>query len=306
MPRIRILPEDCEIELREHETILQASLRTGIPHVHACGGNARCSTCRVIIVSDPSACLPRTDKASLLAQRLSFGPEIRLACQTSLASDAVCRRLVLDEQDLELTQADFLAAGPGAVGQERRLALLFADIRGFTSLAESLPPYDVVHILNRYFLQMGKVIGRNNGIINNYMGDGFMALFGVDSEDNIESRAVTAGLEMLTAVKELQPYFQSAYKISLTIGIGIHVGDVVVGRIGAHGSKSLTAIGDAVNFASRIEAANKEHRTSLLISDETHQAVAHLIETGRTLNVPIKGKTGVHRLYEVLSERSTR
>lgn len=299
MSHLRILPEGKDIELLDHEVILQGSLRAGIPHVHACGGHARCSTCRIIIIGDGSGCLPRNDKEKKLADKLGFGPEIRLACQTKLSGDVTCRRLVLDEEDLQLTHTDFLPTGPGSVGHERRLALLFADIRGFTALAESLPAYDVVHILNRYFLRMGKVIDSYNGVINNYMGDGLMALFGLTEPKTLASDAVFAALKMLKTVDDLQSYFQSAYKIRLAIGIGIHVGDVVVGRIGAKESQTLTAIGDAVNFASRIETANKDAGTSLLISAETYANVADLFEVGQSIEVAVKGKAGTHRLYEV-------
>src|SRR3954470_16734919 len=85
-----------------HETILRASLRAGVPHAHACGGNARCSTCRVQIVDGLDACAPRTDKEHALAARLRFAPEVRLACQTTVAGDVTVRRLVLDQTDLTL------------------------------------------------------------------------------------------------------------------------------------------------------------------------------------------------------------
>jgi len=303
LAHLRILPEDRGLDIDETESILHASLRAGIPHVHACGGNARCSTCRVFIVSGKEACLPRGEKEARLVEKLHFGPEIRLACQTKIVGDVTCRRLVLDEQDTKLAHSDVADGVPGAVGEERRLALLFADIRGFTKMAESLPPYDIVHILNRYFIQMGKVISQNAGVINNYMGDGLMALFGLKGDKDAARCAVQAALEMLVAVEELQVYFQSAYRMGLAIGIGVHVGDVVIGRVGAEDSKKLTAIGDAVNFASRIEAANKDAGTSLLISEATHAAVQASVCTGKIVTVSVKGKTGEHRLFEVVGAK---
>ena len=145
------------------------------------------------------------------------------------------------------------------------MVILFADIRDFTCLAESLPPYDVIHLLNRYFHEMGQVISRNGGQIDNYMGDGLMALFGMEDSTGAALAAVKAGLEMHAAMEILKPYLETIYAKSFHIGVGIHYGDVVVGAIGSQSLKRVTAIGDAVYLASRIEAANKQAGTGLLI-----------------------------------------
>src|SRR4051794_9459784 len=102
MPTITYVIDDRTAPIAAHETILQASLRAGVPHAHACGGNARCSTCRVQIVDGLDACARRTDKERDLAARLGFAPEVRLACQTTVAGDVTVRRLVLDATDLQL------------------------------------------------------------------------------------------------------------------------------------------------------------------------------------------------------------
>lgn len=300
MASLRILPENISLDLEASETILHASLRAGVPHVHACGGRARCSTCRVIILGGETACHARNEKEQKLAQALHFSPQIRLACQTQITDDVICRRLVLDEQDLQLAHSDFANAAIGPVGDERRLVTLFADIRDFTSMAEALPPYDVMHILNRYFIEMGKAIEQHGGIINNYMGDGLLALFGVNGGSGLALGAVSAGLSMLKSVEALQTYFRSAYRIELSIGIGIHIGNAVIGRVGASNSTRLTVIGDAVNLASRIEAANKENGTRLLISEDTLAEVHDAVITGKTSTVSIKGKSGQYKLIEVV------
>src|SRR5205085_1366203 len=121
-----------------------------------------------------------------------------------------------------------------AVGQELELAILFADIRGFTSFSDSLPPHDVVHVLIRFFHAMGGAIAAVGGRINNYMGDGLMALFGMDEGDqDLALRAVRAGIAMLEAMDALKPYLQMAYGRDFDIGVGVHFGEVVVGTIGA-------------------------------------------------------------------------
>jgi adenylate cyclase len=302
MPEIHYLPDDRAIEIYDNDIILEASLRAGIPHTHACGGSARCSTCRVLIVEGLEFCSPRNSAEDELAQKLRLEPEIRLACQTQVTGGKVIlRRLAIDSEDLE-TFNDEIAGNliSAPVGQEKKIAILFADIRGFTAFAESLLPYDVIYILNRYFQKMGYVINRNGGMINNYMGDGFMALFGLENSEKAAEQAVRAGVEMLEELEKLNPYFETLYRHRLRIGIGIHCGLAVVGNLGAQKNQTVTAIGDAVNFASRIESANKQVGTSLLISEETYLETKDLAIVNQCVSVKIPGKSGEYPLYEVV------
>jgi adenylate cyclase len=300
MPRIYYLPEERVVEAAPDETILSASLRAGVQHAHACGGNARCSTCRVLILDALDNCAPRNERELSLAERLHFTPELRLACQTMLTGDVRLRKLALDDADVELINRMSGGGEPMPVGEEKEIAILFADIRGFTAVAESLPPYDIIYLLNRYFNQMDQVIRRHGGYIDNYIGDGLMALFGVDDQPEAALRATAAGLEMLATVERLKPYLEDAYHRTFDIGVGIHYGEAVVGGVGTGETHRITAIGDAVNFASRIEAANKTLGTKLLLSAETYRAVAPRVQVGRQCeNVVIPGKRGAHTLYEV-------
>ena len=300
MPRIHYLPDEKEVEADPVETILQVSLRAEIPHTHVCGGHARCSTCRVLIVEGIEHCAPRNSKEQLMAERLAFGPIIRLACQTTLTGNVKLRRLVLDDEDTALVDQSKPGATVSSVGDEKRIAILFADIRGFTPFAELLPPYDVIHVLNRYFQQMSHVIDRFGGYIDNYMGDGLMALFGVENPDGAALRAVRAGLEMLEALERLKPYLQTVYGRSFEIGIGVHYGEVVVGTVGAMNRQRVTAIGDAVNLASRIEAANKLAGTKFLISEQTYKQVTGRAHVNQALRLSLPGKSGQYTLFEVV------
>jgi len=301
MPNIYYLPDDREVETATAETILQASLRAGIPHAHACGGKARCSTCRVIILAGLEHCNPRNAKEKNLTERLRFGPEIRLACQTRITGNVKLRRPVLDEIDVELTSQIKPGTASGSVGEEKQIAILFADISGYTSFCEALPPYDVIHVLSRYFHFMGKVITCHGGCISDYIGDGIMALFGLENPAEAALRAVKAGVAMLATVEKLNPYLEMMYKKSFQIRIGVHYGEAVVGTIGIANIKKLAAIGDAVNFASRIEAANKEMGTKFLISEDTyHQARDHVRANRCCIHVTLRGKSGEYVLYEVI------
>ncbi len=293
--------DNKQVEVKKNKTILETSLQAGIPHAHACGGHARCSTCRVLVLNGLAHCEPRNASEQRLADRLHFSPEIRLACQTCISGDIKVRRLVLDAEDIELTSQIRAGAISGSVGKEKKVVILFSDIRGFTTFSEKNLPYDVVHILNRYFHEMGAVISNNGGYIDNYIGDGIMALFGVDDAPDAPFRAVKAGLEMLEALETLNPYVESVYKTQLNIGIGIHYGEAVVGTIGAADKKKETAIGDAVNLASRIESANKTVGTRLLISEETYHHVQDRVCIGKNASLELKGKSGRHILSEVVS-----
>jgi adenylate cyclase len=281
LPKIHILPDGKDIETRDGETILQAALRAEIPLAHICSGNARCSTCRVIILEGMSNILPSNAAEKKIADLSTFGPSVRLACQTIATGNIKLRRLVMDDEDLELSSLFIQGVEPGETGIEKNVLILFLDIQGFTAFSEGLLPYDVIHALNRFFNQMGEVINKYKGKINTYMGDGFMALF--DAQDPKEGalRAIGAGLEMLAKVRGLQPYLEELYNKSLHIRIGLHYGHVVAGTVGAHGSRKMTVIGDSVNLASRIEAANKKAETRFLISEETYALVKDRVQVGK-------------------------
>uniref|UniRef100_A0A832M342 Adenylate/guanylate cyclase domain-containing protein n=1 Tax=Oscillatoriales cyanobacterium SpSt-402 TaxID=2282168 RepID=A0A832M342_9CYAN len=300
--QIYYLPDQRMVEAELVSTLLDASLEAGIPHTHVCGGNARCSTCRVMILEGQEYCAPRTPAEQELATQLGFEPSVRLACQTAIAQHGkiALRRLSLDAEDMAL----FFDQASGRVtsrllGQEKSVAILFADIRGFTAFSEALPPYDVIYVLNRYFQRMVQVINRHGGTINVYMGDGFMALFGVENPDRAVERAVHAGVEMLATVEDLNPSLEMLYQRRLEIGIGIHFGGTVIGTIGDPKSPKMTAIGDAVNLASRIEAANKKLGTNLLISEDAYQETRAQVIVNAQFNVQLPGKSGEYCLYEI-------
>jgi len=300
MPAITFLTDNKCVDTAAGETLLDAALRHDIPHTHVCGGIARCSTCRVMIVDGLANCAPRNNREQLLAERLHFGPQIRLACQTAINGDVNLRRLVLDSEDIALTNQMNADKSLISVGEEKLIAVLFADIRQFTHFSETLPPYDVIHILNRYFYRMDKVIHQHGGFINNYMGDGLMALFGLEQTQDAALNAVKAGLDMLEAVEQLKPYLESVYAMSFNIGIGIHYGEAVLGSVGGQGQRRMTAIGDAVNFASRIEETNKIYGTHLLVSESTYNEVRLYTCVSRQFNnVSLRGKSGNYTLYEI-------
>jgi ferredoxin len=205
MARIVSLPDGVEFDADEGETLLDAALRAELPLTHACGGRAKCSTCRVWVLAGLDGCSSRTEAEQALAKRLRLGDEVRLACQLRPGGDLRVRRLVLDETDLMMSnQLDRSVAN--RVGEVREVTVFFSDIVGFTTIAETLPPYDVMHLLNRYFVQAGEIIECNGGYIDKFLGDGMMALFGVDGQKDAPIRAVNAALQTLAAIDRMKPF----------------------------------------------------------------------------------------------------
>jgi adenylate cyclase len=279
-------------------SLLDVSHKHGIPHASACGGHARCSTCRVLVLDNPDNLLPRTEAEARLARLKGFEDNIRLACQTHFRGPVSIRRLVWDDSDLELAQV----CNQRSTGKEQTLAVLFSDIRDFTPFAESHLAYDVVHILNRYFRRMGAAVLRHGGYIDKYMGDGLMALFGLDAPEPRVAceQAVRAALDMLQGLPELNRYLSAHFDTSLGIGIGVHVGEVLVGEIGHPQRMQFTAIGDVVNVASRIESATKTLGARFLISDEVLSYLPGKLRLGRECRTLLKGKHADVLLHEVL------
>jgi adenylate cyclase len=197
-------------------------------------------------------------------QRIGAGPDVRLACQLRPTHDLAVTPLLSAIRAVASGRAPRDTLG----GRERQVAVLFADIRGFTKIAEHKLPYDVVFLLNRYFEAVGSAVAEAGGIANQYTGDGVMALFGVST--NVETacrQALLASSVMIRRVAELSRELEDELPTPLRIGIGIHAGPAVVGEIGYGDTHYLTAVGDTVNTASRLEALTKQYGCDLVISE---------------------------------------
>jgi adenylate cyclase len=245
-------------------TILEASRAAGIPHASVCGGRGRCSTCRVRVIRGEEHLPAATADELRVLGRVGAPAHVRLACQ------------VRPRRDLAVVPLVPAGAGPAEAlpsghrdGEELTIAVLFADLRGFTRLAERKLPYDVVFILNRYFEAVGGAITDAGGIVNQFTGDGVMALFGVDGGPEAGSRqAVRAAAAMVARVQELSRTLADDLDTALRLGIGIHTGPTVVGQMGYASTTYLTAVGDTVHVAARLEALTKDYACELVLSEE--------------------------------------
>jgi len=292
MPRVCYI-DGPTLELEPGETILEASIRSGIDHRHACGGNARCSTCRIEVLEGLEHCPePRLNERVVLAIH-RLGPPVRLACQLRPEGDVTVRVLLRESrQPVPVSLAEGLA-------QEREVAVLFSDVRDFTPFAERHLPFDVLHLLNRYFDRMGTIVEAHQGQVVSFQGDGMMTLFAAGG-DTAAVAAVQCGLEMLEACRGLSGYSKEHFDFEFRAGIGIDFGRAVVGQVGYYRNTHLSAIGDVVNTASRVQALAKETGAPLLITEPVRERVQDCFRIGREFSVDLRGKAGQHKVYEVL------
>ncbi|MGH7827523.1 MAG: adenylate/guanylate cyclase domain-containing protein, partial [Candidatus Binatia bacterium] len=249
-------------------SVLEASRYAGIPHASVCGGRGRCSTCRVRVVGGFASLPPPDPAETRVLKRVGAPPNVRLACQLRPTKNLSVAPLL----PASARASDGLAQPSYLAGQERNIAVLFADLRSFTGIAEHRLPYDLVFLLNSYFETLGKAISESGGMIDKFIGDGVMALFGVESGPEegcrqalVSARRIVKGVEKLSAelVNELDE--------PLKVGIGIHCGTAVVGGMGYGAAFHLTAIGDTVNVASRLQDLCKEYSCQLVISEQVAQ-----------------------------------
>jgi adenylate cyclase len=264
--RIRITYANGRVvQVPRNFSILEASRLADIPHASVCGGRGRCSTCRVR-VSQGTANLPPPSAAELkVLQRVGAAPNVRLACQLRPTADLFVTPLL----PANAQASDGYGQPAYLTGQERIIAVMFADIRSFTGIAETKLPYDLVFFLNSYFESVGAAIVANGGIIDKFVGDGVMALFGVQNGPEEGCRqALAAAQAMIGRVDNLTAALSEELHAPLRIGIGVHCGPAVVGRMGYGESIHVTAIGDTVNVASRLQDATKEFSCQLVFSAE--------------------------------------
>ena len=187
-------------------------------------------------------------------------------------------------------------------GKKANVTVLFSDIRGFTSMSEKLSADEVSVILNEYFTEMEPIVTKHHGVINKFIGDAVMVIFGEPIQDEHHPvNAIRCAYEMLQKVDELQKKWLSEGKPKIEIGIGINTGDVFVGNIGSEKRMEYTVIGDTVNLASRIESYNKVYKTNFLISSSTYACVKNIVDVIKISNVTIRGKSKKMDLYEVIS-----
>ena len=185
-------------------------------------------------------------------------------------------------------------------GKKQVVTVLFSDIRGFTTLSEELAPEVVVELLNEYFQTWTDVIFQHDGMVDKFIGDAIMAIFGAPvAHPDDPLQAVQAALAMQAALKELNGKWTAESKRTFKIGVGINTGEAIVGNMGSQQAMGYTVIGDAVNLASRLEGKTKDLNAEILISESTYQAVKNKVEVREHQDITVKGKARAMSVYEV-------
>ena len=188
-------------------------------------------------------------------------------------------------------------------GDKKALSVLFSDIRGFTTVSETLTPEALVHLLNEYLTAMTDIVFKYEGLLDKYMGDAIMAVYGapLDQPDHAV-RACRTALDMMQELKKLQKKWSDEGRPVLDIGVGINSGDMVVGNMGSQMRFDYTVMGDSVNLGSRLEGINKEYGTNIVISEYTYAAVKDTLLCRELDSVRVKGKKLPVKIYELIGD----
>ncbi|MCE8512935.1 adenylate/guanylate cyclase domain-containing protein [Ruegeria pomeroyi] len=278
--RIRYV-DGPEIVSERGLTLLQMSRSHGVPHTALCGGKGRCTTCRVVIEEGADLLHPPSEVELRSLRAVGAPPNTRLACQIRPTDPATVFRVFRPEGGRSRAHA--------SQGQERQLAVLFLDMRGFTARTTGQLPYDVVFLLNRFFDAIVPSVVGAGGTVDKYLGDGFLAVF----EARDAQTSARAGIEAARSIGAALQVFNRTLAAEDTppvrIGMGLHLGNLVLGEIGAAGHAPRTIIGDTVNAASRLEAETKLLGVELLISKAVLQAAGIDMTTLTLSNFSLRG-----------------
>lgn len=268
-------------------TLLEISQSNRIPHASVCGGRARCSTCRVRIIEGMGQLPAASDAEQKVLKRVGAPANVRLACQLRPVADLTVSTLLPAR----------IEAPPGGQtdqyhwGVEQDVTILFCDLRGFTKMSEGRLSFDVVFLLNQFLGRMAEAIEDSGGYVDKFMGDGIMAIFGMGAPAATGAQNALAAARAMSGVLDgLNMSLRDELPAPLLVGIGIHTGPAILGRIGAsdrtEAAARITALGETVNIASRLEGMTKDLSAQLLVSqaaiaaagaampDETAQTVA--------------------------------
>lgn len=300
MPRVSyqdVIEQTIESE-RKGDSLLEISLQAGLPHFHQCKGTARCTTCRVQILHGLENLPPRAGAEAQIATEKGWPETIRLACQTRPTGDVALARIVLEEQTAQMLFPD---AEPAHSAEERPLAVMFCDLRNFTGFAAAHLPHDVVYVLNRFFREVCEPVLDNDGYIDKYLGDGFLAVFGLTKTDSAEFclDALRAAARIPGRMRDFNAWLRDTFHVAFDFGIGLHYGPAVVGHTGHPLKMQLTVLGDTVNVASRAESRTKQIGTNILGTAAFMNHVRPAASEGRRHRLLLTGPDRWETLEEI-------
>ncbi len=259
-----VYPDGRAVRIPKGLSVRDASRRAGIPHASVCGGRARCTTCRVRVLLGVDTLPPPSPAETWALAPLGADRAVRLACQLKPVADISIWPLMPPAA----TMRDQGRLDVAATGAERLVAILFVDIRASTQLVENRLPYDVVFILNRFFEAVGSAITAAGGSPNQFIGDGMMAMFGTKTDAAAACRQALEAARLIDwHLAEMNRALANELQQPISFGIGIHAGEVIIGTMGYREHAQMTAIGEAVHIASRLQDLTKEYDCQLVVSE---------------------------------------
>jgi adenylate cyclase len=268
------------------QTILEVIRSHSIPHASLCGGRGRCATCRVRV---GQGCLDLEKPSPLekfALQRIGAAPNVRLACQTRPSVPIEITPLMPADLNVDSEWRE-----GGVSGEEREVVALFVDLRGSSKFSERHLPYDVLFILNRFFLEMSDALTNSHGHYAQFEGDGLLALYGLDRGLKQGCQDVLIGaIEMQEKINQLNQKLKNELKEPLKIGIGVHCGQAIVGTMGPPTAPNYSAIGDCVNAAARLQTKTKELECILMVTDKVVQNAGSNFSQFPSQQISLDGK----------------
>ncbi|MBI5641287.1 MAG: adenylate/guanylate cyclase domain-containing protein [Nitrospirae bacterium] len=266
-------------------------------------------TTLAITIGVPALLFASTHYMHIIYPTLSLVTSFIISVAYSYATEGKERRFIkmAFSQYMDGKLVDYILKNPLLIkpgGHRRRVTVFFADIAGFTSLAEKIPAEETAGILYEVLSSFTAIIIRNGGVIDKYIGDCIMAFWGapLDTEKD-EINACYSALECLAALDDINKRFRAEGRTEIAIRIGIHSGEAIVGNLGSDRLFDYTAVGDTVNLTSRLESANKMFGTGIIISEETLRETEGLFLTRELGMVEVKGKSVPVRIVELVSEQ---
>ena len=284
-------------------SVLEASRANGIPHLSLCGGRARCSTCRVRVDGPPENLpSPGADEARTLA-RVGAQADVRLACQLRPTGDVSVTPL--------LRPAQPRTSEPGL---ERDLVILFVDLRRWTGLAERQFPHDLFYVQELFFEAVGDAVREAGGVPNQFIGDSVMALFGAEGDpapppgnaaEKAARQALAAARGIEARMGALNERLAREFGHRFGFGIGIHSGPAALGEVGYRDTRTLSAVGDTVNTASRLQDLTKQYGVPLVVSERVALAARLDVSRLEAKELVIRGRASALRIYALASIAGT-
>jgi adenylate cyclase len=277
-----------EVRVPRGYTVLEASRAHRVPHLAMCGGRGRCSTCRVRVAPYDSLPPPNADEAATLAS-IKAPRDVRLACQLRPTHDLAV---------WPVFAIDGTSSPGGRRSVEREIVVMFTDLRRWTGLAERQLPFDLVYVQNAFYAAVGDAVLAAGGLPNQFVGDSVMAIFGLEvdvAEACRQALAAARGLD--ERMREVNQRMWRQFAHTLDFGVGLHAGPAVVGEVGWRETRTVSAVGDTVNTAARLQELTKAYGVRLVLSEVVAEGAGLDVSRLEAHQIEVRGRQAPLAVY---------